>query len=86
MRVSIPHERQRVEECPGAGARLHAFGREVTAEGARTRNAMEEAEHMCMSMRGVEKPGSKTITTQFTGSFRESLDEQVRFMTMVRGG
>src|SRR5882672_1543444 len=47
---------------------------------------MIEAEHMCMSMRGVEKPGSKTITTQFTGSFRETMDEQVRFMTMVRGG
>ena len=44
-----------------------------------------EAEHMCMSMRGVEKPGSKTITTQFTGSFRENLDEQVRFLSMVRG-
>ena len=46
---------------------------------------MIEAEHMCMSVRGVEKPGSKTLTTQFTGSFRESTDEQVRFMTMVRG-
>jgi GTP cyclohydrolase IA len=46
---------------------------------------MIEAEHMCMSVRGVEKPGSKTLTTQFTGSFRENTDEQVRFMTMVRG-
>jgi GTP cyclohydrolase IA len=46
---------------------------------------MIEAEHMCMSARGVEKPGSKTLTTQFTGSFRESADEQVRFMAMVRG-
>jgi GTP cyclohydrolase I len=46
---------------------------------------MLEAEHMCMSMRGVEKPGSSTITTQFTGSFRENPDEQVRFITMVRG-
>ena len=46
---------------------------------------MLEAEHMCMSMRGVEKPGSSTITTQFTGSFRDNPDEQVRFITMVRG-
>ena len=33
---------------------------------------MIEAEHMCMSLRGVEKAGSSTITTQFTGSFRDS--------------
>jgi GTP cyclohydrolase I len=47
---------------------------------------MIEAEHMCMSVRGVEKPGSKTITTQFMGSFRDTTNEQVRFMTLVRGG
>src|SRR5688572_8517280 len=45
---------------------------------------MLEAEHMCMSVRGVEKPGSSTITTQFTGSFRDNPEEQVRFITMVR--
>jgi GTP cyclohydrolase IA len=45
---------------------------------------MIEAEHMCMSLRGVEKPGSSTITTQFTGSFQESSEDQVRFITMVR--
>jgi GTP cyclohydrolase IA len=46
---------------------------------------MIEAEHMCMSLRGVEKPGSSTITTQFTGSFRDNPDDQIRFITMVRG-
>jgi GTP cyclohydrolase I len=46
---------------------------------------MLEAEHMCMSVRGVEKPGSSTITTQFTGSFRDNPDEQLRFISMVRG-
>ncbi len=45
-----------------------------------------EAEHMCMSLRGVEKPGANTITTQFRGLFREDPNEQVRFITMVRGG
>jgi GTP cyclohydrolase I len=47
---------------------------------------MLEAEHMCMSLRGVEKVGTRTLTTQFTGSFREQPDEQVRFLTMVRAG
>ncbi|MEI7806696.1 MAG: GTP cyclohydrolase I FolE [Hyphomicrobiales bacterium] len=46
---------------------------------------MLEAEHMCMSLRGVTKPGSSTVTTQFTGMFRDDPTEQVRFMTMVRG-
>ncbi|HXF87226.1 MAG TPA: GTP cyclohydrolase I FolE [Xanthobacteraceae bacterium] len=44
-----------------------------------------EAEHMCMSLRGVEKPGAATITTQFRGAFRDDPNEQVRFITMVRG-
>ncbi len=46
---------------------------------------MIEAEHMCMSLRGVEKPGALTLTTHFTGTFRDDASEQVRFMTMVRG-
>ena len=47
---------------------------------------MLEAEHMCMSLRGVEKLGALTVTTHFTGAFREDASEQVRFMTMLRGG
>jgi GTP cyclohydrolase I len=46
---------------------------------------MLEAEHMCMSLRGVEKPGALTVTTHFTGAFRDDPNEQVRFMTMLRG-
>jgi GTP cyclohydrolase IA len=46
---------------------------------------MIEAEHMCMAMRGVQKQGSTTLTTTFTGSFKIDPAEQVRFMTMVRG-
>ena len=45
---------------------------------------MLEAEHSCMSMRGVEKPGAKTITSQFTGLFRDDPAEQARFITLVR--
>jgi GTP cyclohydrolase I len=47
---------------------------------------MIEAEHMCMSMRGVQKAGAMTLTTQFTGVFRDDPTEQVRFLTLVRHG
>ena len=46
---------------------------------------MLEAEHMCMSVRGIQKAGASTVTTQFTGMFRDDPTEQVRFMTLVRG-
>ncbi|MBV6657018.1 MAG: GTP cyclohydrolase I FolE [Devosiaceae bacterium] len=44
---------------------------------------MVEGEHMCMSMRGIRKAGSTTVTTRFSGVF-EKADEQVRFLTLVR--
>ena len=46
---------------------------------------MIEAEHMCMAMRGIRKQGSTTLTSTFTGTFKDSPEEQVRFVTMVRG-
>jgi len=45
---------------------------------------MVEAEHLCMAMRGVQKAGVSTITTQFRGAFRNDANEQVRFLTLVR--
>jgi GTP cyclohydrolase IA len=45
---------------------------------------MLEAEHMCMSMRGVKKHGVSTATTQFSGIFREDFNQQVRFLTLLR--
>lgn len=47
---------------------------------------MLEAEHQCMTMRGVQKAGVSTITTQFTGVFQDDPAEQARFMTFIRGG
>ena len=45
---------------------------------------MLEAEHQCMTLRGVQKPGVSTITTQFTGVFRDDPGEQARFIMLVR--
>lgn len=43
-----------------------------------------EAEHLCMQMRGVQKPGAVTTTSDFTGAFNrpETRDE---FMNLIRG-
>ena len=46
---------------------------------------MLEAEHLCMSMRGVQKPGTLTVTTRFTGRFRDNAAEQARFLTLAKG-
>ena len=46
---------------------------------------MIEAEHMCMSIRGVNKAGAMTVTTHFSGAFRDDPNQLVRFMTLLRG-
>ena len=45
---------------------------------------MLEAEHMCMTMRGIKKPGSKTVTMVTTGCFENNFELQNRFLSMVR--
>lgn len=47
---------------------------------------MIEAEHQCMTLRGIHKHGASTVTTQFTGIFRDDPTEQQRFLTLVKGG
>ena len=42
-----------------------------------------EADHQCMSTRGVNKPNASTVTTTFSGIFKEDRDVQRRFMDMI---
>ena len=42
-----------------------------------------EAEHMCMTMRGVEKPGSRTVTMASRGCFQEKPELQELFFKML---
>lgn len=42
-----------------------------------------EAEHMCMTMRGIKKPGSKTVTVVTRGAFEEDEKLQSRFFQML---
>ena len=66
----------------------------MTAQIAETINAalqpqgvaiLIEAKHQCMTTRGIKKPDVATITTQFTGVFRDDPRMEARFMQMIRG-
>lgn len=52
--------------------------------GARGVAVMIEAEHMCMSMRGVQKSGASTMTSRFTGIFHDDPAEREKFLSLVR--
>lgn len=47
---------------------------------------MIEAVHQCMSLRGVRKSNVATITTQFTGAFKDDAELRSRFLKLAQGG
>ena len=44
-----------------------------------------EAEHLCMSLRGVQKPGSRTVTSALHGHLRDDPRTRQEFLALTRG-
>ena len=79
--VEVFSKRLQVQEVMTAQI-IDAINEHLNPRGAAV---MLEAEHMCMSMRGVRAHGALTVTQRFTGVFAEEKAEQDRFFQMVRG-
>jgi len=45
-----------------------------------------EAEHLCMSMRGIKKPGSQTVTSAMRGLFRQNASSRQEVLELVLHG
>ena len=43
-----------------------------------------EAEHLCMTMRGIKKPGSRMVTSAMRGTFQSQNDTRAEFLALVR--
>ena len=44
-----------------------------------------EAEHMCMTMRGIQKPGTKTVTSRVSGVFFDNATARAEAMELING-
>jgi GTP cyclohydrolase I len=45
-----------------------------------------EAEHLCMSMRGIRKPGARTTTSAVRGTLRSSASSRAEAIALIRAG
>ena len=96
-RVDAAEERRRVvpvvRELASAGVRVSVDTTRTEVAAAALDEHLEprgvivviEAEHLCMGMRGIRKPGSTTVTSAVRGMFRDNPATRAEAMSLVLG-
>ena len=71
---------------PQIQERLTSQIADLLMDGLRARGAavVIDAEHLCMTMRGVKKPGSRVVTSATRGIFRENPSTRAEFLSLLR--
>ena len=72
---------------PQVQERLTGQVADALLDGLRPRGVIVviEAEHLCMAMRGVRRPGSRTVTSAVRGAFRDSASTRAEAMSLILG-
>ena len=70
---------------PQVQERLTSQVADLLMKGLKARGAavVIEATHLCMTMRGVRKPGSRIVTSATRGIFRENPSTRAEFMSLI---
>lgn len=73
---------------PQVQERLTSQIADTLMEGLKARGAavVIEASHLCMTMRGVKKPGSRVVTSATRGIFRENPSTRAEFLSLLKRG
>jgi GTP cyclohydrolase I len=73
---------------PQLQERLTSQTADLLMEGLKPRGAgvVVEATHLCMTMRGARKPGSRVVTSATRGIFRENASTRAEFMSLIGRG
>ncbi len=76
-----------IAKRPQVQERLTAQFVDLIVSRLRPKGAMVviDAEHLCMSMRGVKKPGSRVVTSAVRGIFRTKESTRMEMLELVRG-
>jgi GTP cyclohydrolase I len=72
---------------PGLQERVTSLIADALVDALKPRGAIVviEAEHFCMTMRGVRKPGAMTVTSQVRGTMRDNPSTRAEAMTLMMG-